>query len=141
MPPLSFPSVNLCSYYVPVIIGATTDGKKVLLACESGQRESREAWLLIIRDLIALGLRLPKLTVADGHLGIWAALGELHPTGAEQRCWNHKICNVLDRLPRKEQPAAKQLLRMQKPAPIVKGSATVSSRGTVRVIPRRRKLY
>ena len=63
------------------------------------------------RDLIARGLRLPKLTVADGHLGIWAALGELHPNGAEQRCWNHKICNVLDKLPKKEQPAAKQLLR------------------------------
>ena len=94
-----------------VIIGATTDGKKVLLACESGQRESKEAWMLIIRDLIARGLRLPKLTVADGHLGIWAALGELHPNGAEQRCWNHKICNVLDKLPKKEQPAAKQLLR------------------------------
>jgi transposase-like protein len=94
-----------------VIIGATTDGKKVLLACESGQRESKEAWILIIRDLIARGLRLPKLTVADGHLGIWAALGELHPNGGEQRCWNHKICNVLDKLPKKEQPAAKQLLR------------------------------
>jgi len=94
-----------------VIIGATTDGKKILLACESGQRESKEAWLVIIRDLIARGLRLPKLTVADGHLGIWSALGELHPNGAEQRCWNHKICNVLDKLPKKEQPAAKQLLR------------------------------
>jgi transposase-like protein len=94
-----------------VIIGATTDGKKVLLACESGQRESKEAWLLIIRDLSARGLRLPKLTVADGHLGIWAALGEVHPDGAEQRCWNHKICNVLDKLPKKELPAAKQLLR------------------------------
>ena len=94
-----------------VIIGGTADGKKVLLACESGQRESKEAWLLIIRDLIARGLRLPKLTVADGHLGIWAALGEIHPEGSEQRCWNHKICNVLDKLPKKEQPAAKQLLR------------------------------
>jgi putative transposase len=94
-----------------VIIGATADGKKLLLACESGQRESKEAWLLIIRDLIARGLRLPKLTIADGHLGIWAALGEIHPNGAEQRCWNHKICNVLDKLPKKEQPAAKQLLR------------------------------
>jgi putative transposase len=85
--------------------------QKVLLACESGQRESKEAWLLIIRDLIARGLRLPKLTTADGHLGIWAALGEIHPNGAEQRCWNHKICNVLDKRPKKEQPAAKQLLR------------------------------
>ena len=94
-----------------VIIGATTDGKKVLLACESGERESKEAWAAILRDLISRGLKLPFLTVADGHLGVWAALGELHPQGREQRCWNHKICNVLDKLPKKEQPAAKQLLR------------------------------
>jgi putative transposase len=94
-----------------VIIAATTDGKKVLLACESGERESKEGWSGILRDVIACGLRLPLLTVADGHLGIWSALGELHPEGREQRWWNHKICNVLDKLPKKEQPAAKQLLR------------------------------
>ena len=94
-----------------VIIAATTDGKKVLLACESGERESKEGWCGILRDLISRGLRLPRLAVADGHLGIWSALGELHATGKEQRCWNHKICNVLDKLPKKEQPAAKQLLR------------------------------
>lgn len=94
-----------------VIIGATTDGKKILLACEGGERESKQSWAAIIRDLIERGLRLPMLTVADGHLGIWAALAELHPQGREQRCWNHKICNVLDKLPKKEQPAAKELLR------------------------------
>jgi transposase-like protein len=94
-----------------VIIGATTDGKKILLACEGGQRESKDSWAAIIRDLMKRGLRLPKLSVADGHLGIWAALGEIHPIGREQRCWNHRSCNVLDKLPKKEQPAAKQLLR------------------------------
>ena len=52
-----------------VIIGATTDGKKVLLACESGERESKVAWAAILRDLMARGLRLPMVTVADGHLG------------------------------------------------------------------------
>jgi putative transposase len=51
------------------------------------------------------------LTVADGHLGIWAALGELQPKGEEQRCWNHKVLNLLDRFPKKEQPTAKHLLR------------------------------
>jgi putative transposase len=120
-----------------VIIGATTDGKKVLLACESGQRESKEAWLSIIRDLIARGLRLPKLTIADGHLGIWAALGELHPNGAEQRCWNHKICNVLDKLPKKEQPAAKQLLRSMSYAE----SRAECERQRDRFISRYRKSY
>ncbi len=94
-----------------VIIAVTTDGRKRLLACESGARESKESWMEILRDLTARGLKLPKITVADGHLGIWAALGELHPEGREQRCWNHKILNVLDALPQQEQPAAKQLLR------------------------------
>jgi transposase-like protein len=94
-----------------VIIAATTDGKKMLLACEIGERESKEGWAGLLRDLISRGLRMPQLSVADGHLGIWAALAELHPTGREQRCWNHKICNVLDKLPKKEQPTAKQLLR------------------------------
>jgi putative transposase len=120
-----------------VIIGATAAGKKVLLACESGQRESKEAWLLIIRDLIARGWRLPKLTIADGHLGIWAALGEVHPNGAEQRCWNHKICNVLDKLPKKEQPAAKQLLRSMSYAE----SRAECERQRDRFISRYRKSY
>ncbi len=94
-----------------VIIGALSDGRKVLLACESGQRESQESWGRILRDLKSRGLKLGKLTVADGHLGIWAALAEHHPEGREQRCWNHKTVNVLDHLPKSEQPAAKQLLR------------------------------
>jgi putative transposase len=120
-----------------VIIGATTDGKKVLLVCESGQRESKEAWLLIIRDLITRGLRVPKLTIADGHLGIWAALGELHPNGAERRCWNHKICNVLDKLPKKDQPAAKQLLRSMSYAE----SRAECERQVDRFVSRYRKSY
>jgi len=94
-----------------VIVGALATGEKVLLACESGQRESKESWLKVLRDLKARGLRLPRLTVADGHLGIWAALGELHPGGEEQRCWNHKIMNVLDDLPKKEQAQAAELLK------------------------------
>jgi transposase-like protein len=51
------------------------------------------------------------VTVADGHLGIWAALGELHPGGHEQRCWNHKIVNVLDALGKKDQATASEYLR------------------------------
>src|SRR5512134_1594639 len=86
-----------------IIVGATSSGEKVLLACEAGERESKESWCELLRDLKRRGLKLPRLTVADGHLGIWSALGELHPHGAEQRCWNHKIINVLDALPKKEQ--------------------------------------
>jgi putative transposase len=93
------------------IVGALSNGDKVLLACESGERESKESWLKVLRDLKGRGLKLPRLSVADGHLGIWAALGELHPEGAEQRCWNHKIVNVLDDLPKKEQPQAAELLK------------------------------
>jgi putative transposase len=85
-----------------VIVGVRTDGRKVLLACDSGARESKESWKAILRNLTSRGLRLPKVAVADGHLGIWAALGELHPEGREQRCWNHKLINVLDALPKSE---------------------------------------
>lgn len=93
-----------------VIVGADTSGDKVLLACQAGERESKESWLSVLRDLKARGLKFPRLTVADGHLGIWAALGELHPAGDEQRCWNHKIVNVLDALPKKQQPEAAERL-------------------------------
>jgi len=96
-----------------VIVGATTSGEKVLVACEAGERESKESWCELLRDLKQRGLKFPRLTVADGHLGIWAALGELHPGGAEQRCWNHKIVNVLNALAKKDQPeAAKRLSAM-----------------------------
>lgn len=93
------------------IVGALTTGEKVLLACESGERESKTSWLTLLRDLKGRGLTVPRLTVADGHLGLWAALGELHPTGEEQRCWNHKITNVLDALPTKAQPKAAEWLK------------------------------
>ena len=84
-----------------VIIGGLTTGKKILLACESGYRESKESWGGVLRDLKMRGLKLGKLTIADGHLGIWSALGELHAEGKEQRCWNHKIRNVLDCFPKR----------------------------------------
>jgi putative transposase len=94
-----------------IVVGATTNGEKVLLACEAGERESKESWCELLRDLKARGLKLPRLTVADGHLGIWAALGELHPQGGEQRCWNHKIVNVLNALPERDQAEAAKLLK------------------------------
>lgn len=93
------------------IVGALSSGEKVVLACESGERESKESWLKVLRSLRDRGLKFPRLTVADGHLGIWAALGEIHPEGHEQRCWNHKITNVLDDLPKKAQATAAELLK------------------------------
>lgn len=93
-----------------VLIGVLTNGQKVVLAVASGQRESKESWGEVLRDLRARGLKPWRCTVADGHLGIWAALAEQQPTAAEQRCWNHRIVNVLDAIPTKEQAQARTLL-------------------------------
>jgi putative transposase len=93
-----------------VLIGALTDGRKVVLAVESGQRESKESWGAVLRDLRARGRQPWRCTIADGHLGIWAALAEQQPSAAEQRCWNHRITNVLDAIPTKHQAQARTLL-------------------------------
>jgi putative transposase len=93
-----------------VIIGAMRDGTKRVLAVESGYRESTASWASVLRALQRRGLRCPRLTIADGHLGIWSALAEVYPDSEQQRCWNHKIVNVLDQLPRKVQPQARELL-------------------------------
>lgn len=93
-----------------VLIGALRNGRKVLLACESGYRESKESWQGLLRDLRGRDLRLGRLTIVDGNLGIWAALGEMHPEGQEQRCWNHKIGNVLDALPKRVQSETREYL-------------------------------
>lgn len=86
-----------------VLIGADAEGRKYVLAVTSGERESAASWTAVLRDLKARGLCAPKLTIADGHLGIWGALAAIYPTSAEQRCWNHKRRNVLDAVPRKRQ--------------------------------------
>ena len=94
-----------------VIIGATRTGEKVLLSVTSGQRESTASWAGVLRDLKARGLRPFRLLVADGHLGIWSALAQIYPESQEQRCWNHKIMNVLNEVPLKKQGPVKQWLR------------------------------
>jgi transposase-like protein len=95
---------------VLVAVAAVRDGRKVVLAVEAGARESVEAWSAILRDLKARGLAGPRLVIGDGHLGIWGALANVFPEAQEQRCWNHRVVNVLDKLPKKEQAAAKELL-------------------------------
>lgn len=94
-----------------VIVGALSDGRKVVLAVASGQRESKESWAAVLRGLRDRGLKPWRVTVADGHLGIWAALAEVFPHAEEQRCWNHRIVNVMDQLPKKLWPEARELLR------------------------------
>ena len=76
-----------------------------------GYRESTQSWSDVLRDIKRRGLRCPRLVVGDGHLGIWGALRNVYPQAAEQRCWNHKVMNVLDRLPKRRQEEAKLLLR------------------------------
>lgn len=93
-----------------VVIGAMKDGSKEVLSISAGFRESKESWLDVLRDLRDRGVRPPRLLVADGAAGIWAAVDEVWPETAAQRCWNHKLVNVLDRLPKQVQPEAKKLL-------------------------------
>jgi transposase-like protein len=94
-----------------VIVGGLLDGRKVILAVEPGYRESTESWAGVLRDLKERGLNCPRLVVGDGNLGIWGALSNVYPNTSEQRCWNHKIVNVLDKLPKKAQPQAKRRLQ------------------------------
>lgn len=94
-----------------VVMGAMRDGSKEVLAVTSGYRESTESWSEVFRDLKARGLSAPRLLMADGNAAIWGAARKIWPEAAEQRCWNHKMRNVLDRLPKREQAEAKDLLR------------------------------
>ena len=94
-----------------VVMGAMRDGTKEVLAIAPGYRESTESWSEVFRDLKARGLGSPRLLMADGNAAIWGAARQVWPEAAEQRCWNHKMRNVLDRLPQREQGEAKDLLR------------------------------
>jgi putative transposase len=92
------------------VIAGLRDGRKVVLAVASGQRESTEGWSAILRDLKARGMKAPKLVIGDGNLGIWGALANVFPEAKEQRCWNHRIMNILDQVPKKQQAQARQLV-------------------------------
>jgi transposase-like protein len=94
-----------------VVVGARPDGTKVLLAVSDGERESKQSWLGLLQGLKKRGLKTPpKLAVGDGALGFWAALEEVWQSCRPQRCWVHKTVNVLDKLPKKLQAEAKELI-------------------------------
>ena len=94
-----------------VLMGATADGKKELIALGDGYRESEQSWKALLLDCQARGLTVaPSLAVGDGALGFWKALRQVWPTTREQRCWVHKTANVLDKLPKGQQPKAKAML-------------------------------
>jgi transposase-like protein len=93
-----------------VLIGVRPDGTKEVVALEDGYRESAESWRGVLRDLKARGLPAPVVAIGDGALGFWAAVREVWPETAEQRCWVHRLVNVLDKLPKSVQPRAKRAL-------------------------------
>jgi transposase-like protein len=93
-----------------VMIGVRVDGTKELIALTEGYRESTGSWADLLRDCKRRGMRAPVLAVGDGALGFWSALREVFPTSREQRCWFHKIGNVLAALPKSAHPGAKRAL-------------------------------
>src|SRR5512132_714822 len=93
-----------------VIVGVRADGTKELVAVTAGTRESTEDWESLLGDLRRRGMRAPVVMVGDGALGLWAALRQVFPHTREQRCWVHKVRNVLGALPRSVHPAARRAL-------------------------------
>lgn len=94
-----------------VVLGVRPDGTKELIAIEDGYRESTESWAALLRDLKRRGMRAPVLAVGDAALGFWAAVRDVWPETREQRCWVHRLANVLDKLPKRLQGRAKEALR------------------------------
>lgn len=94
-----------------VMIAALVDGSKVILAIESGHRESTESWSALLRSLRDRGLKCPRAVVGDGALGLWAGLRNVYPEARELRCWNHRIMNLVDRVKKTDQAGAVVLLR------------------------------
>jgi transposase-like protein len=93
-----------------VMIGVRADGRKELVALADGYRESSESWADLLRDCARRGMRAPVLAIGDGALGFWGALREVFPQARAQRCWFHKIANVLGALPKSAHPGAKRAL-------------------------------
>jgi transposase-like protein len=93
-----------------VLIGVRADGRKELVALADGYRESVESWADLLRDAARRGMRAPVLAIGDGALGFWGALREVFPQARAQRCWFHKIANVLGALPKSAHPGAKKAL-------------------------------
>jgi transposase-like protein len=94
-----------------IVLGVNEDGLKEPLAILEGYRESKESWAGVLRDLKARGLTDPKLFVGDGALGLWGAIREVYPQSEEQRCWVHKMRNILTHFPKRLQQEVK--LRLQ----------------------------
>ncbi|WP_370332562.1 IS256 family transposase [Mycolicibacterium hippocampi] len=94
-----------------VLVGVRSDGTKELIAVSDGFREAADSWADLLRDLTDRGMAEPVLAVGDGALGLWKAIRDVWPTTRHQRCWVHRIANVLAALPKRLHPRAKELLR------------------------------
>jgi putative transposase len=93
-----------------VLVGVRADGTKELVAVADGERESGDAWAELLRDCRRRGMRAPVVMVGDGALGLWRALGEVFPATREQRCWVHKVANVVNALPKSVHAGARRAL-------------------------------
>ncbi|MEZ4647310.1 MAG: IS256 family transposase [Candidatus Eisenbacteria bacterium] len=93
-----------------VVMGVKRDGTKELIAVEDGYRESDESWSAVLRDLRDRGMAAPLLAIGDGALGFWKAARSVWPKTKGQRCWVHRLANVLDKLPKRLQGRAKRML-------------------------------
>jgi putative transposase len=94
-----------------VLMGATAEGRKELIAVADGYRESEQSWKELPLDVRARGLEIePSLAIGDGALGFWKAMRQVWDTTKGQRCWVHKMANILDKLPKGGQPKAKAAL-------------------------------
>jgi hypothetical protein len=105
-----------------VLISGLADGTKVVLAVESGHRQSTESWAEILRDLTGRGLSAPGCIVADGALGLGSAVAHVWPKAAEQRCWNHKLRNVVDAVPLRQHPDVQEAVQRIAAAETVAGA-------------------
>jgi transposase-like protein len=94
-----------------VLMGATAEGKKELIAVSDGYRESQQSWYELLQGVKQRGLTIaPKLATGDGALGFWKALRKAYPPTRAQRCWVHKTSNVLNKMPKSVQAKAKSML-------------------------------
>jgi transposase-like protein len=101
-----------------VIIGATPEGKKELLGFQVGERESAQSWRELLIDLKKRGFAVaPEIAVGDGAMGFWKAIEEVFPSTRHQRCWQHKMLNILNKVPKSVQPGMKEDLREVRDAP------------------------
>jgi len=106
-----------------VLIGATADGRKELIAVSDGYRESEQSWKNLLLDVKRRGLTIdPKLAIADGALGFWAAMRKVWPATREQRCWVHKTANILNELPKRLRSEAKDRIHQIWMAPTRKAA-------------------